>query len=242
VNKNIKWSLFFLLLTGLNCSHAELINVYLKIKNQKLNQALSLFNRYLETNNIFTQYHFKPFIDQFPLHITLYMASFSKGQLPEIKEKISKIVKYWPVHSVNASKIVLKSGGYVMLLIENTPFDDGHNSILQQLSDALTTELYNLRDRNVTIPEWAQSDSCKRKAFKYYGSPGVFFAYEPHISLMLKTFHDERKRKAFLKKISYLIDSYTFPKIKIHITEVGIGFADSNGQIKKEITSFPLHG
>src|SRR5207245_1990032 len=95
---------------------------------------------------------------------------------------IAQIAKSWKPIKLKTTSIFLTPGGFVMLGIDMTKQSSGQNHRIQQLSDKLISQLSKLRDFKASIPAWAESIPAKRKAFISYGSPNVFFEFDPHLS------------------------------------------------------------
>lgn len=228
--------LFFLF----NSTYAKDIDVYLKFDETALTQSITAFNSYLADKNIFTKYQIHPFLEQHPLHITLYLAAFTDDKLPIIQKYIAKIAMHSSPISVKANKIFLTASNYVMLDIESDELKEGINPALQHLSDHVTVKLNPLRNPNAQIPDWVQSIPAKRKAFQRYGSPNVFFEYDPHFSLMAKVFTDKRQEQQFQQEMTQLITEYRFIPITIQPVSIGIGYVNSFGQITEELANYPL--
>jgi hypothetical protein len=219
--------------------HAASINVYLKCDEPKLIQSLRALNNYLERHHVFDKYQIHPFLNQHPLHLSLYLATYSDDTLPEIKKRVAEIAKIWAPVSIKTSKLLVTEGNYVMLDVANVLID-GNNAPLQQLSDWVTINLNLLRDSSAKIPDWVQSNPEKRKAFERYGSPNVFVEFSPHFSLMAKLFSDSGEAKAFRQELTALLSQYPFPELTIQSVALGIGYVDNFGQITKELASYPL--
>ncbi|EEZ97021.1 conserved hypothetical protein [Legionella longbeachae D-4968] len=128
-----------------------------------------------------------------------------------------------------------------MLDVDNSNQANGHNPELQRLSDQITMELTELRNFKAPTPGWTTSMPDKRKAFLRYGSPNVFFEYNPHFTLMAKHFIDPIQAKQFQQEMSQLIQSYKFPKILSQSSVIAIGYVDSFGQITQEIQRINLN-
>ena len=135
---------------------------------------------------------------------------------------MAEIATHWAPVSIKTTKIFVTEGNYVMLDLDNNQIN-GENPPLQQLSDAVALDLNLFRDTEAKIPDWAQSIPEKRKAFERYGSPNVFFEYNPHFSFMAKVFADPAQAKQFQQEITALIDQYSFSEMKTKLVAIGIG-------------------
>jgi hypothetical protein len=230
---------FIAMLLLLNQVYAKQVNVYLKFDEHELSQSIRAFNTYLDDNYIFSKYEIQPFLDQHPLHITLYLAAFTDDHIPMIKERVAEIAAHSTPVPIKTTKLVVTEGNYVMLDLDNNQIK-GKNLPLQQLSDLITLNLNLLRDTDAKIPDWAQSIPGKRKAFERYGSPNVFFEYSPHFSLMAKVFSDSTQAKQFQQEMAMLIDQYPFPESITTSFAIGIGYVNAFGQITEELAVYPL--
>lgn len=219
--------------------HSASINIYLKFADPKLTQSVKSINTYLDHHHVFDKYQIHPFLDQHPLHITLYLARYDDEMLPEIKNRVTEIARIWAPVSIKTSKLMVTEGNYVMLDVANGLID-GKNAPLQQLSDVVVLNLNLLRDSHAKIPDWVQSHPEKRKAFERYGSPNVFVEYSPHFSLMAKLFSDSGEAMAFRQELTALLSGYPFQELTIQSVALGIGYVDNLGQITEEIASYPL--
>lgn len=234
---------FILSLPLLICSftlHAsEQINVYLKFNNPRLTQEVQQFNSYLKTHNIFSKYDIKPFLEKHPLHITLYLADYEPNSLEKIKNAVAHLAKEPAAITIHLHNIYITPSHYVMLGI-NPSLTEEPYSALQQLSDKTVISLASLRDSNAAIPAWAEIIPTKKKAFATYGSPNVFFEYDPHFTLMAKEFTNPDTARAFQHEMQTLIEKYRIHQVKITATDIGIGYVNPFGQITKEIASYPV--
>lgn len=237
----MKWIYKTLLLSLFSAiSYAKEINVYLKFNDPALARVVSQFNNYLETKGIFNKYQLRPFLDKHPLHLTLFLASYPDDRLGDLKQAVAALARRWGPIKLKTTTIFLTKSNYVMLDIDNNRQANGQNSLLQQLSDETVMRLSGLRDLNAAIPLWAESIPEKRRAFTIYGSPNVFFEYNPHFSLMAAVWRDPLQAISFQKEITQLIDSYPFPKLRTGSMAIALGYVDSFGQITEELASFPL--
>ncbi len=229
---------FILLLSHFSLSAMQ-INTYLKFDSPQLTDQVRQFNTYLEKQGVFARYHVKPFLEQHPLHITLYMTEYPADQIEAIRQRVAELARENPAPTMKTGSIVLGGGNYVMLDIAHQPEKAG-NSALQNLSDHLVLQLQPLRDLNASMPSWAANMPVKAKAFRIYGSPSVFFEYEPHFSLIAKKFSNNQEEKRFRLEMEKWIQSYSFPAIPLQATAIAIGKVNSFGQITEELASYPF--
>lgn len=234
-------SLLFMVCGLMNItSYAAAINVYLKFNDATLTQEITNLNQYLEEQGIFSRYQFEPFLAHHPLHITLYLTAYPADQLERIKAQVMNLVKYAHAVTIKTAALNLSVDSYLMLDVNNSRTDSGKNNELQQMSDEFSLRLSQIRDFQEKIPDWANAIPEKKKAFELYGSPNVFFEYNPHFTIFAKNFSDPSTQKAFQAEMTTLLSQYTLPEIEVSANEIGIGYVDDFGQITEEIASFRL--
>lgn len=213
------------------------INVYLKFKSP--NQASLLihnFNQLITEYGLFNQYKISPFIEKYPLHVTLYLTHYQEEQIPRIINKIHRIAKHQKPLSLSTNHFIAKNSGYVMLTVKNNPN-------LNQLNRLVLNSLVNLRDKKALIPGWAAQDPVRQQLFHRYGSPNVFTYFNPHFSLFDPKSLSMKQRKSLYKTLQRLIThfSQTHPmQTNITAYAIGIGIVDEQGQIIKELKTFTL--
>lgn len=217
---------------------AASINVYVRLDDPTLIKSVTEFNNELKRRGIFERYGFEPFLSNYPMHATLYLAQYTDDQVGKVVEAARQLACRSHPIKLETTGLSLTSGNYVMLDINNdvTP----KNPPLQQLSDEATLKLAVLRDYNAPIPDWAQTLPEKRKAFERYGSPNVFFEFSPHLSLMAPVFNDAERARAFQGEMQAIINAWQFPNLTIASTVLGVGYANEQGQVTNEIAHFNL--
>jgi len=230
----------FILICYSTLGFCDQINVYLKFNNPKLTREIQQFNAYLDEHDVFSTYDIRPLIEHYPLHVTLYLADYHHSSIQKLKEITQHLAAKARPISLELNQIYVTPGTYVMLSIKQADTKDVPYSPLQKLSDKTVIKLAPLRDTEATIPVWAANFPEKQRAFRQYGSPGVFFEYAPHFTLMAKEFEQPETSAAFQQEMKALISQYPFPQFKIDATEMAIGYVDEYGQITEEIASFPL--
>lgn len=230
----------FILMGYSTHSFCEQINVYLKFGNHKLAQEIQQFNAYLDNHGVFSKYDVRPFLENHPLHITLYLADYNNVSIEKLKTMTRHLARKARPITLELNKIYATSGSYVMLSIKPVNTRDVPYSALQELSDKTVINLAPLRDPDATIPVWAANLPEKIRAFRQYGSPGVFFEYEPHFTLMAKNFAKPETAMEFQQDMQTLIGEYHFPQFTIDATEIAVGYVDEYGQIIEEIASYSL--
>lgn len=233
----MKRMLAFLCLFIPTCVFSVSINVYMRINDPALTQAVSEFNDELQRRGIFDRYGFEPFLNHHLMHATLYLAEYSTTKIDEVVEAARQLACHSVPVPIEITGMSLTSGNYVMLDINNkaTP----QNPPLQQLSDKATVMLSNLRDYNAPIPDWARNIPVKRKAFEHYGSPNVFFEFNPHLSLMAPLLKEEDAR-AFQEEVQAVLDMWNFPKLRVESSVLGVGYTNEQGQVTEQIAAFDM--
>lgn len=215
------------------------INVYLKLKpGNQVAPLIKDFNQFLQQRGLFHAYHITPFIDQYPLHITLYLSTYEEKQLAKIIKQTQWLAKKQKRIPISTCQFMASPSGYVMLSVKRT-------RQLQELSNQTLTSLAALRDTTASIPDWAAEDTERRKLFTQWGSTSVMNFFQPHFSLFDPESLTAEQRIPLYKKLEQLIEQYS----KTHQLEVqavayaiGIGIADKQGQIVKELGAFALNG
>jgi 2'-5' RNA ligase len=220
------------------------INAYIKYEDTQLKKRIQHLNAFLEDKGIFEKYEIRPFIENYPLHTTLYLSEYETQTIPQIIKTAKRISTNWHQFTIKATTVSVTSGNYVMMDIELKPRQSGLNHIMQEYSDETVMELAKLRDTSAKIPDWAQNIPSKLHAFKRYGSPNVFFEFAPHFTLMAKTFKSQQTAKHFQDDMNYLLTQYeqSHPsnQLQIKALGLGLGYANEYGQVTQEITSFKL--
>jgi len=211
--------------------------VYLKLKpNNKVASVIHDFNLFLDQHHIFSTYHFKPFLMNYPLHNTLYLTEYKKEQVAEIIKRVEALSTQQKAIRLTSDKLIVSSTGYTMLTIKN-------NKTLQLLSDTLVKTLAPLRDHEAFIPDWAAADKGRQTLFNQVGSPNVQEFYNPHLSLLDPAHLNKNQQKRLRIQLEKLIHLYS----KQHVLQkpalgeaIGVGIADDQGQIIKELAVFKL--
>lgn len=229
----------FLLSILATSSMAQMLNVYLKLENPKLIQEIETFNQYLHAYKQFKNYKFRAFIEQYPVHISLYQAAIEEKHMAVLQSRVRDIALHWKKLHLETGRLNLAGSNFLMLDIEDKAnLRDAYS--LQSLSDQVTLALSPLRDASQPIPRWAENMAEKRKAFQRYGSPNVFFEYEPHISLMAYQSKDLKKNKHFVDVLGALIANYQFKTTALYPQKIALGYVNALGQIEKEIASYSI--
>lgn len=240
----MKWLIIFLLGLTWQMGSADHLNIYVSYKDTGLKEHIQHFNRFLKDNGIFAKYNIQPFVDHYPLHTTLYLSQFESYRIPGVIDAINKNTSDWHEFDISTNDIYITDNNYVMLDVDYHRQNSGLNPVLQLYSDKMVFALYQMRDTQAPIPDWAQNIPGKQRAYQRYGSPNVFFEFSPHFTIMAKQFNNKETAKAFHDEVQLLIKEYQqrYPENHITVTasRIGLGYANKNGQITKEIANFPL--
>lgn len=207
------------------------INVFANVDNNintRIEQVNSVFNQ----SGIYQKYQIKPFINGHKIHLTMYLTDYDNSQLPLIESIVADIARSTKKVAFYDNGISLKKSNFLMLDVSN-------NIELQRLSDKITAELMNYRDKGSQIPVWAKSDPVKVGMFDHYGSPNVFDGFDPHFSIFAAQISSE-DQVAFSNEINKQIKKNDFKVQSYQINSIGIGITDSNGQVIKLINTYDL--
>ena len=213
------------------------INVYLKLNpNNQIKTLIKEFNQFLSQQGLFATYQIAPYINAYPLHITLYLTNYDAKQIPTLIKQTEILAKQHKPISFFTLQFIPNSSGYLMLAIEP-------NKELQQLSDDVLNALTNLRDKHAKIPMWASKDHERKALFHQYGSPSIFHYFIPHVSIFSADHLSNKQNAILYQQLKILIPQFATSH-QIHIQDIaytiGIGIADSNGQIIKELGAFKM--
>lgn len=213
------------------------INVYLKLKPENhIKILIKEFNQYLAEQGIFTTYQIAPYINHLPLHVTLYLTNYHSQQIPTIIRKTKELATQQKPILLSTSKFIPNRNGYVMLTVT-------HNKKICGLSKKTLNKLAYLRDLNAIIPTWAAHDPGRQALFHQYGSPTVLNYFNPHFSIFSAEHLKARQNIFLYEQLQKLIHQFTQAHpTQIHDTAyaIGVGVADAQGQIIKELAAFPM--
>ncbi|MFI4962611.1 MAG: hypothetical protein ACHP6H_01995 [Legionellales bacterium] len=214
------------------------INVYLKLKpKNQIAQLITEFTQFLEQKGVLNQYQISPFISHYPLHITLYLTDYESKQIPKIMEQVQTIAKLQKPLWVSSSEFSLKNKAYLMLSVNRT-------GELDTLSKTTLAALVELRDKNAAIPVWASADKDRQELFKQYGSPNVLDFFNPHFSVLGPVNLDPQSTAALTNTLQHFIKVFSTKQQTGSLAKayaLGVGLADAQGQIVKELSVFPFH-
>lgn len=193
------------------------------------------FNQFLQQKNLLEHYTIKPFINFYPLHNTLYLTDYDPQRVPEIIEQVKEIARTHHILHLESAKFIASPNGYVMLSLVNT-------TELTELSQTVAKGLKNLRDHQAQIPSWAAADPKRQKLFTEWGSPNVLEFYTPHFSIFDPMHLNSEQQKQFITQLRPLVEEINqqLKPITVDADVIGVGVANEQGQIIKELISFRL--
>lgn len=224
-------------LIGSPLAFSESINVYLKLTpNNSIHTLIQRFNTYLDKQGLLTKYQLEPYLDHFPLHITLYLAEYRPKKIPLLVQRVEGFAKYAGKPVINSGHFTASSTGYVMLTVDP-------NHPLQQLSDHCMRLLFDLRDTQATIPSWAANDAQRQALFEQFGSPNVLRFFNPHFSVFDPQQKNQSQEKHLYERLQTLIAHFEkkhHHPVSATAYAIGVGIADAHGQIIKELAEFQL--
>lgn len=200
-----------------------------------MSELIKEFNQFLEQQKIFTEYQITPYIENHPLHVTLYLASYQETQIPQIIKQAETLAKQQKQVSLLTSRFV-PNGAYVMLSVTN-------DSEIQGLSNKALHALSPLRNKKALIPAWAAQDIDRQLIFTQYGSPNVLNYFNPHFSIFAADHLHPDDSARLHKQLQQLVLQFAKnhqTQIRTSAYAIGVGVADSQGQIVKELKSFSL--
>ncbi|MFJ1268439.1 hypothetical protein ACD661_07735 [Legionella lytica] len=216
---------------------SQSINVYLKLKpDNNVATLIKDFNQFLAQEQVFNTYQITPHLEKSPLHVTLYMANYNDAQIPDIIKRTANLAKQEKQIPLLTSRLVPSTNGYVMLSVTNVPQ-------IQGLSNKTLEALSHLRDKEAPIPAWATRDIDRQILFNQYGSPTVLNYYKPHFSVFTADHLNKYESAQLYNELQKLIPQFAKKhQLQVRATAfaIGVGIADSQGQIVKELKSFNL--
>ncbi len=224
-------SCLLLFSTAFSYANTKFINIFVTV-DKTADTEIKKINRSMDDADIYSKYNITPFLNDHLVHLTMYLTYYENDQIKNIIPKIKNIAKTRNKFEAKIKNIELKPSNFLMLNLVN-------NEQLQQLSDLIVANLYNLHSKNIEIPNYAKNDPIKIKLFEQYGSPSVFSGFEPHFSIFSSNIADNKKIE-FNKDVNKIINSIKLTEQNVRITGIGIGEADINGQITKVIKLYKL--
>lgn len=239
IHHQTSWVIGLLLYCLGQCTivHGEVINIYLKLnENNQIKTLIQQFNHYLTKQQLLQRYRITPFLEQYPLHVTLYLADFKPRQRAKIITIIRDLARQQRPLALSSKQFVAMSGGYMMLAIDRT-------ASLQALSNQVVSALMALRNRQAVIPAWAAHEPARQALFARFGSPGVLTHYNPHLSIInappLTKTQQQRLQDELQHAIVAFSQTHAMP-VHAKAYHIAIGLANQEGQITKELAHFPL--
>lgn len=208
--KMFSFAMIFLLCIDLYAK-SEKMHVIVKLDEAAENEVAKI-SKSLEDRGIDSLYK-KGYI----VHLTLYGTTFSDGKISKIKKVIDDIAANTNTFPLEFISISRTAGNWLML-------NAAKSDKIQALADEVTARLISLRRKNISLPSWAKGIKSKERAFSLYGSPNVFAAFEPHITLL--TPEDENILKNFTAE-------YPAPTFTSNITAIALVSVDDFGQAKE---------
>lgn len=205
--------------------------------NNQVSTLIEHFNQWMQQNKLLSTYHIKPFILTHPLHITLYLATYEKEQIRAIIKQTERWSKGQTKIKIVTAEFNASASGYVMLKVKQS-------SELQQLSNQALSHLAALRDKETPTPKWAEKDKKRQALFKQWGSPSVLDYYQPHFSIFDPEHLTPMQRIALYQRLQKFIKQFSNKNqinVKATADAIGVGIADSQGQIVEELASFTLN-
>ncbi|WP_157070755.1 2'-5' RNA ligase family protein [Legionella steelei] len=213
------------------------INVYLKLKPENHIKALiKELNQYLAQQGLFAAYQITPYLQQHPLHITLYLADYSPQKIPAILRTTKELAKQQKPILFSTAEFIPSRSGYVMLTVR-------HDKTIHELSNKTLNVLAHFRNPHASIPAWAAQDPERQALFRQYGSPSVLDYFNPHFSIFSAESLNTQQSTFLYQQLHKLIHQFSQShqtQIEEHVDAIGVGIADTHGQIVKELAVFTL--
>jgi 2'-5' RNA ligase len=160
------------------------------------------------------------------VHATLYLTTYPADAVDSVQAAVEQIASDHSSFPLEVKGIEVTRSNWVFLQVVRT-------AQLQRLADEITLAAEPFRDHSVAPPKWMEQYPAKLPAFRRYGSPNVFMQFQPHLTLLA----DEKN--------SALADYRTKvqqqpPTATGSVVAIGVGIADSLGQITKTLATYPL--
>lgn len=209
-------------------------NIYL-IPSNKATEYVKSFDNSLEKTNVLKKYNTRPFIGNHPVHLTLYLTSFDKKNIPDIEKQLAEIAKNTSPFEITTDKFVAGKSGFVMLNILNS-------QELQKLSNKAVTDLSKYRNKDYPAPGWVKYYPTKLKSFKKYGSPNTFNQFNPHLSILAANLDSDKARASFEKDFDQIIQNTKLKPKSFKIKAIDFGEVDKYGQVTKSLHIYNLKG
>lgn len=166
----------------------------------------------------------------------MYLTDYRPQQIPVIMKEMQILAKQYQPIPFFTSEIIPSNNGYVMLSV-------AQNKKLQELSNTVVNILSNLRDKTAHIPVWAASDQGRKALFYQYGSPNVLQYFNPHFSIFdVEHLNKEQNARLYQIVLQSIEQFKRHHKIRVQASAyaLGVGLANSQGQIEQELALFPM--
>lgn len=214
---------------------SKFINVYVKVeKNNPIHAYIRHFTNELQQHKLDQSAQLKPFIDQYPLHITLYQTYYPKSAIPEIMKRVQRLAETQGPIPLKTGDFSVNDSAYLMLSVDNTPK-------LAGLSQKAVNALSDLRDVHGSVPSWAAGDPGRVRMVQRFGSPTVFGYFNPHLSILDPEGLSKQQRLRLSRQLAQVIHRFTahHPQAKLAWGQtLGVGVTNAQGQIIKELGEF----
>lgn len=207
------------------------IDVFVKC-SPNVEETIKTFNENMSSKGLVTKYNLKPFLENHPVHLTLYLTDYDIKEFGKIKEYVKSIAQNTKKFPIETTNYTLSAGNWILLGVDK-------NNQLQNLSDNVISKLNALRYKGSEVPSWAMSIPAKKESFEKYGSPNAFSQFDPHFSVLAADITKENQ-KSFSSDINSIIGASNIKPMTAQIEAIGIGFTDSYGQVTKVEAIFPL--
>lgn len=219
------------------CAKELFINVYLKLNStNQIAPLINHFNQFLAEHHLIQDYKIKPFLNERPLHITLYLSHYKENKTSELIKRVKNLAQQERTLKIQTALLQTSPSAYVMLTVKES-------AELQELSNKAVQRLANLHAPNAEIPSWAAQDVKRASLFKQYGSPSVFELFNPHFSIMDPKHLNQKQQKDLVAQLQQLLPQFMQMNKRAKTAKavaLGVGIADNQGQIIKELASFAL--
>ena len=227
--------LIFTMITFISIGYSLNVQTYdinLKPSN-KIASYIKNFNSFLAKKGIIKKYNIKPFIDNHPIHITMYLTSYNNKNINNIENKIKNIASNTSQFNITTKDITAGKSGFVLLNIENS-------KSLQNTADEVVSTISQFRNKDYTMPSWVKYYPKKQLSFKKYGDPNTYTQFNPHISLFAVKLKTEKQKTEFIKDMKKAISEFKQQKLTVKVNEIALDKVNLNGQIISNIKTIKL--
>ncbi|MCC5792288.1 MAG: hypothetical protein JJT82_06755 [Legionellaceae bacterium] len=232
----LPWIMVFFLMWGsLAPVCARSINVYLAMESAEVWPVLAGMERKMRQVDGLRPVADHLLYKQFPLHVSLYLAQYPAEALPLLKQRVKAIAAKQNGFCLQSGALFVTAGQWLMWGFSQDPAHQDSLLRAQSLSDEMVLALAPLRDKKAPIPGWARKNAIKEQAFRRYGSPNVFFAFEPHVTLALPAASRRQQEQT-----ERLIQGVAVPSRCLRIRAIGVAEANDWGQLTEVLATYPL--